>query len=457
MPLDRDVIRILEDGFPDAVLHSDSDNFGEYLHDATEIDHTPDLVVFPRSCSQVSRLVQLANKHAFIVVARGAGTGFSGGAVATHGGVIVSIEKMNRILEIDAQNRSATVETGVITYDLDQAANRHGLFYPPDPASHRESTLGGNLAECAGGLRCLKYGVTKDYVLGLEYVDYEGNIHRTGSMSDTSESLDLASLLTGSEGTLGIVTSTQLRLLPMPESRMTFLYTFRDEVDAARAVSEIRRSGILPCAMEFMDRGAIGPVVAHLKLADMQSSTAMLLIELDGSDDDVRRDVAALMPLVRRFNPIIQRQAADDNERESLWQIRRELSTVVKALSKVKTSEDVCVPISKFADLVAEIQSIGSKHGLQTGSFGHAGDGNLHVCFIIPELTDEVRSAIEVAKAQLLRATLALGGTISGEHGIGFTKKKYLSEELGDDGIELLRIIKQSFDPGGIINPGKII
>jgi len=198
-------------------------------------------------------------------------------------------------------------------------------------------------------------------------------------------------------------------------------------------------------------------VIAHLNLTDMRDSAAMLLVDLDGSDDDVKRDAAALKPLVRRFNPIIHRQAADDNERENLWQIRRELSTVVKSLSKVKTTEDVCVPISRFADLVAEIQSIGSKYGLQTGSFGHAGDGNLHVCFIISELTDEVHTAMEAAKAQLLRATLALGGTISGEHGIGFTKKKYLSEELGEDGIELLRIIKRSFDPRGIINPGKII
>jgi len=237
MPLNREVIRILDDEFPDAVLHSDSTDFDEYLHDATEIDHTPDLVIFPQSSLEVSKLVQLATEHAFAVVARGAGTGLSGGAVATRGGVVVSLEKMNRIFEINAQNRTATVEAGVITYDLDQAANRHGLFYPPDPASHKESTLGGNLAECAGGLRCLKYGVTKDYVLGLEYIDYEGNIHRTGTMSDTSESLDLTSLLTGSEGTLGIVASMQLRLLPMPESRMTFLYTFRDEVDAAKAVS----------------------------------------------------------------------------------------------------------------------------------------------------------------------------------------------------------------------------
>jgi glycolate oxidase len=340
---------------------------------------------------------------------------------------------MNRIIEVDPVLRTATVEAGVITHDLDLAANKHGLFYPPDPASHKESTLGGNLAECAGGLRCVKYGVTKDYVVGLEYVDSGGTLRLAGSMSDAPGIFDIVSLLIGSEGTLGIVTKMRVELLPIPESRMTLLYAFTRESDAAEAVTAIRGAGVLPCVLEFMDAGAIAAAAQHLNLKELHKAAALLLVELDGVAAQVERDAVQVISIVRKLNPVLDRQTRDESEREDMWHIRRELSTAIKSLSKVKTSEE-----------------------LNTASFGHAGDGNLHVCFIIPELSPQIIQRMESAKTQLLRTTLNMGGTISGEHGIGFTKKAFLVDEVGSDVIELSSLIKKSFDPHGLFNPGKI-
>ncbi len=442
--------------FADQVVSPDSAAFDAYRRDATEIDHDPDLVVLPETSQQVARLVSLADKHGIPVIARGAGTGFSGGAVASHGGVVVSLEKMNRIIEVDPVLRTATVEAGVITHDLDLAANKHGLFYPPDPASHKESTLGGNLAECAGGLRCVKYGVTKDYVVGLEYVDSGGTLRLAGSMSDAPGIFDIVSLLIGSEGTLGIVTKMRVELLPIPESRMTLLYAFTRESDAAEAVTAIRGAGVLPCVLEFMDAGAIAAAAQHLNLKELHKAAALLLVELDGVAAQVERDAVQVISIVRKLNPVLDRQTRDESEREDMWHIRRELSTAIKSLSKVKTSEDVCVPVDRFADLVDEIQRVAKSNELNTASFGHAGDGNLHVCFIIPELSPQNIQRMESAKTQLLRTTLNMGGTISGEHGIGFTKKAFLVDEVGSDVIELSSLIKKSFDPHGLFNPGKI-
>ncbi len=433
-----------------------NDRFMDYAHDATEIEHIPDLVIFPKSTDEVVSAVSLSRRYSFPLIARGAGTGYSGGAVATHGGVVLSIERMNSILNIDTRSRTALVESGVITYDLDLAANGHGLFYPPDPASHKESTLGGNLAECAGGLRCVKYGVTKDYVLGVEYVDYAGDVRFAGSMIDDDEVFDTTSLMIGSEGTLGIVTRMHLRLLPIPEARRTFLYTFREEVDAARAVAAVRGSGIVPCVMEFMDGNALDAVTRYLDLTDMPQAAAMLLIELDGTVAEVERDSEIVMALIPQYAPLISRQTSNAAEREKLWKLRRELSTAVKEYSVVKTSEDVCVPLTRFADLVGGIRKIGTERDLRTAVFGHAGDGNLHVCFVISEMSDDIHRRMEAAKADLLRATLRMGGTISGEHGIGFTKKDFLSLEVGDDVMEIFRLVKRSFDPDNLLNPGKI-
>jgi glycolate oxidase len=457
MALDPEIISLLLREFPHRTIPYDSNLFEDYQRDATEIDHRPDLVILPENAEEIARAIRLSCRFRFPIIARGAGTGFSGGAVAVHGGVILSLERMNRILDLNQKRRTALVEPGVITYELDRAANKHGLFYPPDPASHKESTLGGNLAECAGGLRCLKYGVTKDYVLGIEFLDNRGDTHVAGSMNDAAELCDVTSLMIGSEGTLGIVTKMHLRLLPMPAARCTFLYTFSEEVDAAEAVSAIRRAGIVPCVMEFMDGNALASVVSYLKLAKMPKAAAVLLVELDGTADQVERDAEAVQGLVLQFNPVIARRTSDDDERDKLWELRRELSNAIKEKSEVKTSEDVCVPLTKFAVLVSRIREIAHRYDLRTASFGHAGDGNLHVCFIVPVLSEDITTRMEAAKADLLRATLDMGGTISGEHGIGFTKKDFLCEEVGEDVIELFGLVKRSFDPDDLINPGKII
>jgi glycolate oxidase len=457
MALSPETILALRLRFRGKTVARSDDRFGEYARDATEIEHAPDFVILPETREEVAEAVRLSRSHRFPLIARGAGTGYSGGAVAICGGVVLSLERMNRILRIDPEQRTALVETGVITYNLDTEAGKHGLFYPPDPASYKESTLGGNLAECAGGLRCVKYGVTKDYVLGLEYVDYSGNLCVAGSMNDSDEACDITSLMIGSEGTLGIVTRMHLRLMPIPETRRTFLYAFRRQMDAARAVAAIRESGVVPCVMEFMDGNALESVVRYLGSADMPKSAALLLIELDGEPSEVEKDSRAVEDLVLQHNPVINRQTADAEEREKLWTLRRELSTAVKEYSVVKTSEDVCVPLTRFADLVGMIRDIGTKHGLATAAFGHAGDGNLHVCFIIPKLSDTVLHKMQAAKEDLLRITLAMGGTISGEHGIGFTKKDFLCREVGEDVMEIFRLVKKSFDPDNLINPGKIV
>jgi glycolate oxidase len=456
MSLTREALEQILHRFSGRALLSSELAFAEYTHDATEIEHAPDLVVLAESPDDVCDLVKLSVQFNFPIIARGAGTGYSGGAVATHGGVVLSLEKMNRILSIDPGARTALVEPGVITHDLDLAANNHGLFYPPDPASHKESTLGGNLAECAGGLRCVKYGVTRDYVRGVVYVDYTGAIRYAGSLSQKSTSCDVMPLLIGSEGTLGIITKIELRLIPLPECTRSFLFAFDSENDAAGMVAAIRKAGIVPCALEFMDGEAIACAIEYLKPDDMPKADALLLVEVDGTAADVDREAEAVGSIARDFKPSVSRTAFSAPEREHLWQIRRELSTAVKSFSKVKTSEDVCVPISKFPQIVKSIREIGARQSLRVASFGHAGDGNLHVCFIIPELTEEILSRLSSAREELLHATLALGGTISGEHGIGFTKKKYLVEEVGEDGIELFKLIKRSFDPDNRINPGKI-
>ena len=455
MPAKRVLIDKIRRQFNIRSLSPGDDGFDSYIQDAAEIGSTPEIVLFPTSTFEVAEIVRFSHTERIPITARGAGTGYSGGAVALSGGIVLSVEEMNQIISIDSSNHTALVESGVITNDLDLAANEHGLFYPPDPASHKESTLGGNIAECAGGLRCVKYGVTRDYVLGCEYVDFAGGIHTTGALSD-SDPINITPLLVGSEGTLGIVTRIFLKLLPMSSARKSFLFTFESNVEAAQFVASVRRSGIVPCAFEYMDRGALECTAEYLQLTEFAEADALLLIEFDGIPDEVERDSKIMEEIGSRFDPLIQRSTVSDDERDKLWQMRREISTAVKSFSKIKTSEDICVPLSLFSDIVTEIQKIAKQLELKTAAFGHAGDGNLHVCFIIPELDDDILARMEGAKKLLLTATLEMRGTITGEHGIGFTKKDFLVREVGEDGIDLFARVKKSFDPDSLINPGKI-
>jgi len=432
------------------------DGFDKYTLDAAEIPHAPRIVLLPRTVDQIREIIRTARQHDIPIVARGAGTGYSGGAVPTCGGAVLSIEKMTSIIEIDPDRRTALVETGVITYDLDSEAQKHGLFYPPDPASQKESTVAGNIAECAGGLRCVKYGVTRDYVLGLEMVTSDGELIKTGMLANNEDVPDITSLLIGSEGTLGIVTKALLKLIPIPECRETHFLTFADEIEAASLVGAIRNAGTIPCVLEFMDRGALHCSAGHLGLDNFTGAGAVLLVELDGSAVEVAADSRRLEALIESSGALSHRRTSDDTERDSVWQLRRELSTAVKSQSAVKTSEDVCVPLSKFTELVKSIQEIGKHLGVKTASFGHAGDGNLHVCFLVEKLDDTTSAKIEEAKEQLLRAALEMRGTISGEHGIGFTKKPHLLQEVGAENIDLFRRVKSAFDPTSIVNPDKI-
>lgn len=455
MPAKQSLIEEFRRQFDIPSLAPGDDGFDAYVRDAAEIDSTPEFVVFPNSTEDVCEIVRFCRSRRVPLTARGAGTGYSGGAVALKGGIILSLERLNRVVEIDPENRTAIVETGVITADLDKGANGHGLFYPPDPASHEESTLGGNLAECAGGLRCVKYGVTRDYVLGCEFVDSDGAVRHSGAMAQAGQ-IDLTPLLVGSEGTLGVVTRILVKLLPIPQSRKSYLFTFRSDVEAAQFVSAVRRSGLVPSAFEYMDRGALECSAEYLQMQEFAQADALLLVEVDGTAEEVKRDSRRVENIGSRFQPLVKRGTSSDDEREKLWKLRRGISTAVKSFSKIKTSEDICVPLSRFSDIVNEIQRISKNLGLRSAVFGHAGDGNLHVCFIIPELDDEILARMEEAKELLLEATLEMRGTISGEHGIGFTKKKFLVNEVGEDGIDLFSRVRKSFDPDGIINPGKI-
>ncbi|MBE3598605.1 MAG: FAD-binding protein [Limnochordaceae bacterium] len=430
-----------------------------YGYDATPgYRGVPDAVVFVRSTEQVQEVVRLARRHRLPVIARGSGTNLSGGTVPVSGGIVVAFARMNRILEIDEANLTVTVEPGVLTAQVHQAVEERGLFYPPDPGSMAISTIGGNVAENAGGLRGLKYGVTGDYVMGLEAVLASGELVRTGgkNVKDVA-GYDLTSLFVGSEGTLGIVTRVTLKLLPLPEYRRVAVATFGAVEAAARAVSRIIAARIVPATLEFLDRGTIGAVEDYAHVGLPTGVEAMLLMAQDGPQPVVDRDVERMAVLCREEGALDVQVAASPQEGDRLMAARRFALSALARRRPTTILEDATVPRSRLAEMVRAIQQAARRHEVEICTFGHAGDGNLHPTCLTDERDAAEMERVEAALEEIFAAAVDLGGTITGEHGVGLSKRSYLGWKLGETGLGVLRAVKQALDPEGILNPGKVV
>jgi glycolate oxidase len=455
--LDKNLIRQIEDIVgKDNVLSSKEDLIC-YGYDATNLEALPNLVVFPGKVEEISAILKLANKHRFPVVPRGMGTGFSGGSIPVLGGIVLVMTQFNRIIEIDTENLVATVEPGVITGDLQKAAEKLGLFYPPDPASQLYCTIGGNVAECAGGPKAIKYGVTKDYVLGLEVVLPTGEIVHTGVRTMKGVvGYDLTKLFVGSEGTLGIITKIILKLIPMPEGKRTMMVVFRTVEDAATAVSRIISSKIVPSMLEFMDAASIRCVEDYLQIGLPRDAGALLLIEVDGDREILEKYIEKINRIALELNRYEMKIAADEKEIELLYSARKAISPASYRLNPTKMAEDITVPRNRIAAFIRESRKIAEERGLKIINFGHAGDGNIHTSIMINDKNEGEKEMAEAAIEEIFKLTLRLGGTLSGEHGIGITKAPYIGLELDPAAIEVMRKIKRVLDPNNILNPGKI-
>lgn len=428
-----------------------------YGYDATNLEVMPDIVVFPSTVNEISQLLKLANEHKFPIVPRGMGTGFSGGSIPVHGGVVLVMTRFNRILEIDGENLIAVVEPGVITGDFQKQVEKLGLFYPPDPASQLYCTLGGNVAECAGGPRAIKYGVTKDYVLGLEVVLPTGEVINTGVRTVKGVvGYDLTKLFVGSEGTLGIITKIILKLIPLPEARKTMMVIFRKVEDAATAVSKIISSKIVPSTLEFMDNPSIQCVEDYLNIGLPKDAGALLLIEVDGDQEILPKYIKRIDEITSELNRYEMRIAENEKEAEILWKARKALSPASYRLNPTKLAEDITVPRNQIATFIQESRKIAEERHLKIINFGHAGDGNIHTSLMIDGKNEDEKRRADSAIEEIFKLTLRLGGTLSGEHGVGITKAPYIDLELNRDAIEVMKKIKRVLDPNNILNPGKI-
>ena len=430
----------------------------EFGADATKLSAVPDAVAFPGSAEEISEILTLATSNRFPVVVRGAGSGMSGGAIPVQGGLVLAMDRFNNIPSIDEENMVAHVESGVITADLKEAARSKGLFYPPDPASIKISTIGGNLAECAGGLRAVKYGVTRDYVLGMEVVLPTGEILSTGveTMKGVA-GYDLTRLIVGSEGTLAVIVSATVRLVPLPEVIQTMLAFFPGLPTAVSTVTEIMKKGIVPSVLELVDSLCISLVRDEVDLEIPEAAGAMLLIELDGNAESVKYYAGQVRQICAEQGCLDFATASSPTEAESLWEARRNISPSLYKLRPHKVSEDVVVPRTRMVEMVRFLSELSREYGVPIPVFGHAGDGNLHVNIMLDKNDPREMRKVDRIVTRLFEKVLELGGTITGEHGVGITKRRYLPMEIPPAGLALMRRIKKAFDPAGILNPNKIL
>jgi glycolate oxidase len=421
------------------------------------MEFLPDVVVHPGSTEEIAAILKLANARQIPVFPRGAGSGFTGGALPKGGGIVLVVTRLNRILRIDTENLIAEVEPGVVTEQFQIEVEKLGLFYPPDPASLKFSTLGGNVSENAGGPRCVKYGVTRDFVMGLEVVLPTGEVIRTGG--ETYKGVvgyDLTRLLCGSEGTLGVITKIIFKLLPLPEAKKTMLTVF-DSIDgAAKAVSTIIGAKIIPTTLEFMDYGTLQCVNKRFSLGIPDSGRAVLIIEVDGDRDLIEKQATRIQELIKPLGLVECKIAKDAAESEALWKVRRLVSPSLRDVNPDKFNEDIVVPRSKVPDVIRVIEKIQQKYDIPIVNFGHAGDGNIHVNVMIdkdiPGQTEKAHQAI----AEIFQAALDLNGTMSGEHGVGLAKQPYIHLELKPEQVAAMKAIKAALDPNNILNPGKM-
>lgn len=428
-----------------------------HSYDATQDQYLPDVVVYASSAQEVSQVVKLANRLKIPVLPRGAGSGFTGGTLPTQGGIVVVLTQMDKILDIDMENLTAEVEPGVVTAELQRQVEKKGLFYPPDPASKEFSTLGGNVAECAGGPRCVKYGVTKDYVLGLEVVTPTGDIIRTGGKTlKNVVGYDLTKLFVGSEGTLGIITQITLKLIPKPAAKKTMLVQFETIDDAAQSVSAIIGAKIIPTTLEFLDAATISCIRGKSDIPLSGNCQAILIIEVDGDHQVLDVQAEQIMTVIKPFNVLETRTATTDEESEEIWKVRRIVSPSLRQVNPDKFNEDIVVPRSKVPDMIRALESISRKYNVPIVNFGHAGDGNIHVNVMVDLKEEGMADTVEIVMEEIFQAAVNLKGSISGEHGIGTSKAKYMSMELNKETIEYMQRIKAALDPLNVLNPGKI-
>jgi glycolate oxidase len=439
------------------VLHEKEDLLVLGYDSTPGVHHLPEVVAYPTTTEQVMEAMEIARREGLPIVPRGSGTGLSGGSVPVKGGMVLCLTRMNRILEIDEENLTATAEAGVITLDLFNATAEKGLFYPPDPGSQKVSTLGGNVAENAGGLRGLKYGVTRDYVMGLKGVLPDLSVISTGgkSVKDVA-GYGFKDLLVGSEGTLGIVTEITVKLVPPPKDKRTILAYFSDIRTAGEAVSRIIAAKIIPSTMEIMDRATINCVEDYVRIGLPREMAALLLIEVDGHPAPVAEEAAGVQKILEEVKAAEIHVARDAQHAASLAAARRTALSALARVSPTTLLEDATVPRSRLAETFAEIERLTEKYRLKVGTFGHAGDGNLHPTVLCDERDRDEMERAHAFYNELYEQVLAWGGTVSGEHGIGLAKKDYLARQIGEGGVKVMKRIKQSFDPEGILNPGKI-
>ncbi len=427
----------------------------KYTGDASKLHCTPEMVICPHSVADVQRVIQLANSYNFPVTPRGAGSGLAGGCLADHAGVVLSTERLTEILVIDPVNGIIKVQAGVISQDVKSAAEAGGLYYPPDPAGMDLSTIGGNAATDAGGPACVKYGTTRDYILGLEAVLPNGECIATGVQTRKGVvGYDLTNLLVGSEGTLGIITSLWLRLIPKPPAIIGLMCVFSDMASAMNSVTAIMASGHLPCAIEFLDHKCISLIGEMLPFALPGTTPSILIIELDGPENQIKQELSTIEQLLQEQGAAAIIPATNQQQRQEIWNVRRQVSLRIHDYANVYIPEDVAVPISAIAQLIDTLPVYEKKYSVEIFAFGHAGDGNIHLSVTAKD--SDNRDNAESAVKDLLALSLKLNGTISGEHGIGLAKKRYLPMELSPTSIALQRSIKKLFDANNILNPGKV-
>ncbi|MBU6411443.1 MAG: FAD-binding protein [Verrucomicrobia bacterium] len=436
----------------------DSDRLCAYAGDKWFAVHQPDAVALPRSAASVSRILRFANRHKIPVTARGAGHGYVGGCVPVRGGIVLSTERLNRILEIARGDFVAVVQPAVITAALQEAVEKCGLFYPPDPASRADNFIGGNIATNAGGPRCLKYGVTRDYVLGLQIVLADGRVLRTGGRTHKNKTgFDLTRLFVGSEGLLGVITEATLKLIPLPPFRATLAVGFESMNDAVEALQAILGAGFLPCALELADQFTLAAAAKYTGDNRLGVCKAHLIVELDGQRRSVAGELRAVARVIQKCRPIFVERGLGNVECEKIWKIRRVFSTSLKATGLTKLNEDIVVPRGRLEDLFRWTARLQKKIGLPIACFGHAGDGNIHVNIMLDKADAGAVRRGEAALDELFAQVIKWQGAITGEHGIGLAKKRWWPLAVSEELRRLHSALKRTLDPNGILNPGKFI
>ena len=446
----------ITDILPDIKISVEPEDLICYGFDASGIESRPSAVAWPKNTEEVVRVMKYAFENEISVTPRGAGTGMTGGSIPLNGAIVLSLEKMNKLVELDTNNLNVVVEPGIINGRLQRDLEHLGFFYPPDPASMNFCTIGGNAANNAGGPRALKYGVTRDYVMEIEAVLPDGSVITTGVKTTKGVvGYDLTRLLTGSEGTLAVITKLRLRILPLPEDVITLLAMFDNLEASGSAVAKITASKIIPRTLEFMDAGTIAAVENFKPVGIPRNVEALLLIELDGHPSAITKQAEKIIEICESLNADVK-MAEDAAARDKLWEARRSISPALYHMNPTKINEDIVVPRDKIPDILKKLRRLSEESGIQIVNFGHAGDGNIHVNIMVDKKDAEKYQKVESLVREIFEVTLSLGGTISGEHGIGITKAPYLGMEIKKHELELMKGIKNLFDPKNILNPGKI-